>query len=78
MMGIWDSDLMELKGTCDWVPFGFFVGYFSLIVFIICWFFKVLDNNMVNHNSFDPGVQFVFFLGHQVILFYFVLDSWMY
>jgi hypothetical protein len=28
MVGIWDSDLMELKGTCDWVPFGFFVGYF--------------------------------------------------
>lgn len=28
MVEIWDSDLMELKGTCDWVPFGFFVGYF--------------------------------------------------
>ena len=23
MVGIWDSDLMELKGTCDWVPFEF-------------------------------------------------------
>jgi len=22
------SGLTELKGTCDWVPFGFFVGYF--------------------------------------------------
>ena len=26
----WDSDLTELKGTCDWVPFGFFVCYFLI------------------------------------------------